>query len=56
MAYTLSIYTVRPGKDKRATETVAGVLLGTGWPATSAAAPYIRTPPEGGLCQACKAS
>ena len=57
MAYTLSIYTHRStGKDKRAAETVAGVLLGAGWTCNQCRAVYIGTPPEGGLCQACKAS
>ena len=44
------------GKDKRAAETVAGVLLGTGWTCNQCSAAYIGTPPEGGLCQACKAN
>lgn len=54
MAYTLSIYTHRStGKDKRAAETVAGVLLGTGWTCPECSAAYIGHPPEDGLCAAC---
>jgi rubrerythrin len=56
MAYTLSIYTHRStGKDKRAAETVAGVLLGTGWTCRECGAVYIGNPPEDGLCAACGA-
>jgi integrase len=57
MAYTLAIYTHKStGKDRGAAETVAGVLPGTGWACTGCGAAYIVTPPEGGRCQACKAS
>jgi integrase len=57
MAYTLAIYTHKSaGKDRGAAETVAGVLLGTGWTCNQCSAAYIGTPPEGGRCRACKAS
>lgn len=44
------------GKDRGAAETVAGVLLGTGWACTGCEAAYIGTPPESGLCEACEAN
>jgi integrase len=57
MAYTLSIYTHRStGKDKRAAETVAGMLLGAGWMCNRCGGAYIGTPPASGLCDACEGS
>jgi integrase len=57
MAYTLSIYTHRStGKDKRAAETVAGVILGGGWTCGQCRAAYLGTVPEGGLCPSCRAA
>jgi site-specific recombinase XerD len=54
MAYTLAIYTHKStGRDRGAAETVAGVLLGTGWTCTGCGAVYIGTAPENGLCEAC---
>ncbi|HLH84099.1 MAG TPA: tyrosine-type recombinase/integrase [Trebonia sp.] len=54
MAYTLAIYTHKStGKDRGAAETVAGVLLGTGWTCAGCKAVYIGTGPENGLCEAC---
>jgi integrase len=54
MAYTLAIYTHKStGKDRGAAETVAGVLLGTGWTCSKCKAAYIGTAPENGLCEAC---
>jgi len=54
MAYTLAIYTHKStGKDRGATETVAGVLLGTGWTCAGCKSVYIGTAPESGLCEAC---
>lgn len=41
------------GKDKAAAETVAGMLLGTGWACGKCGAAYIGTMPESGLCKAC---
>jgi integrase len=56
MAYTLAIYTHKStGKDRGAAETVAGVLLGTGWACTECGAAYIGTVPEGSRCAACQA-
>jgi integrase len=55
MAYTLAIYTHKStGKDRGAAETVAEVLLGTGWICRSCGAAYIGTPPENELCRACE--
>lgn len=57
MAYTLVIYTHKStGKDRGASETVAGVLLGAGWSCAGCGTSYIGTPPESGLCRACEAS
>ncbi len=54
MAYTLAIYTHKStGRDRGAAETVAGVLLGTGWTCKQCGAAYIGTPPDDGLCEAC---
>jgi hypothetical protein len=45
MAYTLAIYTHKStGRDRGAAETVAGVLLGTGWTCKQCGAAYIGTP------------
>jgi integrase len=56
MAYTLSIYThPSTGKDKRAAETVAGVLVGAGWTCNQCGAAYIGTAPGDALCEACRA-
>jgi len=56
-AYTLAIYTHKStGKDRCAAETVAGVLLGTGWTCTKCKAVYIGTPPKSGQCPACEVS
>jgi hypothetical protein len=41
------------GKDRGAAETVAGVLLGTGWTCAGCKAVYIGTAPENGLCEVC---
>ena len=41
------------GKNRGAAETVAGVLLGTGWTCTRCKAVHIGTAPENGLCEAC---
>jgi integrase len=55
MAYTLAIYTHKStGKDRGAAETVAGVLLGTGWTCAKCQAAYIGIMPEGGLCKECR--
>jgi integrase len=55
MAYTLTIYTHRStGKDKRAAEAVAGVLLGAGWICGQCGGAYIGIPPKSGLCDACR--
>jgi hypothetical protein len=54
MAYTLAIYTHKSaGKDRGAAETVAGVLLGTGWTCSKCKAVYIGTVPKNGLCPEC---
>jgi hypothetical protein len=50
MAYTLAIYTHKStGKDRGAAETVAEVLLGTGWSCNQCSAAYIGTPPSRGI-------
>lgn len=36
-----------------AAETVAGVLLGTGWTCAGCKGVYIGTAPESGLCETC---
>lgn len=57
MAYTLAIYTHKStGKDRGAAETVAGVLLGTGWTCHECGASYICEVPEGDLCRTCAAT
>ncbi len=57
MAYTLAIYTHKStGKDRGAAETVAGVLLGTGWTCAGCGAAYIGPAPDDGLCEACRAA
>jgi hypothetical protein len=54
MAYTLAIYTHKStSKDRGAAETVAGVLLGTGWTCSRCKAVYIGKAPPNGLCAAC---
>jgi hypothetical protein len=54
MAYTLAIYTHKStGKDRGAAETVASVLLGSGWTCSKCKAVYIGTAPENGLCEEC---
>jgi integrase len=54
MAYTLAIYTHKStGKDRAAAETVAGVLLGTGWNCNKCGAAYIGAPPPIKLCGEC---
>jgi hypothetical protein len=54
MACTLAIYTHKStGKDRGAAETVARVLLGTGWTCTKCKAVYIGTAPDDELCEAC---
>jgi integrase len=56
MAYTLAIYTHKStGKDRGAAETVAGVLLGSGWTCSKCGAAYIGAAPEDGLCETCTA-
>jgi integrase len=56
MAYTLTIYTLRStGRDRRAAETVAGVILGAGWTCGRCGAAYLGTAPEDGLCAQCRA-
>ena len=42
------------GRDRSAAETVAGVLLGTGWAYSKCGASYIGAVPEDGLCEACR--
>jgi integrase len=55
MAYTLAIYTHRStGKDKRAAEAVAGVILGAGWTCNECGGAYIGAPTCDGLCSACR--
>lgn len=55
MAYTLAVYTHKStGKDRGVVETVAVVLLGTGWTCTGCKAAYIGTAPDDGLCGACR--
>jgi len=57
MAYTLAIYTHKStGKDRGAAETVAGVLLGTGWTCRSCKAAYIRTASDEQLCEPCRSA
>jgi hypothetical protein len=54
MASTLTIYTHQStGKDRGAAETVAGVLLGTGWECAKCGAAYIGTPADDRLCETC---
>jgi hypothetical protein len=55
MAYTLAIYTHKStGRDRGAAETVAGVLLGTGWMCAGCGAAYIGIAPGDGLCDTCR--
>ena len=57
MAYTLAIYTHKStGKDRGAAETVAGVLLGSGWTCKQCGAAHIGMPPDDGLCYTCAAA
>jgi integrase len=54
MAYTLAIYTHKStGKDRGAAETVAGVILGTGWACERCGAAYFGSRPDDGLCAMC---
>ena len=54
MAYTLAIYTHKStGKDRRAAETVAGVLLGIGWACSKCGGSFIGIAPGNELCVAC---
>jgi hypothetical protein len=51
MAYTLAIKST--GKDRGAAETVAGVLLGTGWTCQKCSFVYIGTAPADDLYTDC---
>lgn len=54
LAYTLTIYThPSTGKDRAATENVAGVLLGSAWMCIGCSGAFIGTAPESGRCKAC---
>ena len=54
MAHTLAMYTHKStGKDRGAAETVAGVILGSGWACERCGATYLGSRPDNGLCAMC---